>query len=76
MISVYFWHGEGLTDRNMELLGKAADVVLSHGGPWAIGGDFNMEAKELSGASELLRRMRGSLLSPRGKLAKRNRAAA
>ena len=66
MISVYFWHGEGLTDRNMEILSKAADIVLSHGGPWAIGGDFNMEAKELSGASELLRRMRGVVVVPSG----------
>jgi hypothetical protein len=66
MISIYLWVGEGLSDRNLEILAKAAAVVLSHGGPWLIGGDFNMESSELSGASEILRRMKGVVVVPSG----------
>ena len=43
VFSVYFYHSEGWTERNQQLLGLLGDEVRRCAGLWVIGGDFNME---------------------------------
>ena len=64
-LSLYLFDSEGLSDRNVELLERAGAAVVQHGGPWAIGGDFNMTPGELSGVAYLIRRMRGTIVAPK-----------
>ena len=64
VLSIYLFDSEGLSDRNVELIEKAGQAVITHGGPWVIGGDFNMTPAELSGVHHLIRRMRGTVVAP------------
>ena len=64
VISMYLWHSEGLSRRNMELLCAAGDVIIKHGGPWLIGADFNMPPEELSQASRWLAKIGGVIKAP------------
>jgi ribonuclease HI len=64
LASVYLWHSEGLTDRNLALLYAAGDAVIAHGGPWVLAGDFNMTPEELAVADTWLRRVGGRVFAP------------
>ena len=39
IVSTYLWHSEGLTERNIRVLGAVASIIDRHGGPWIVGGD-------------------------------------
>ena len=64
VLSIYLFESEGLSDRNVNLIEKAGQAVVTHGGPWVIGGDFNLTPAELSGVNHLIRRMRGTVVAP------------
>jgi hypothetical protein len=42
IISIYLWHSEGLSERNLSLLNHLARVLASLRAPWLIAGDWNM----------------------------------
>eukprot|EP00974_Lingulodinium_polyedra_P120110 11173761-Lingulodinium_polyedra.AAC.1 len=42
-LSAYFWHSEGWSGRNQELLEHTAGVARRLGAPWVLAADFNME---------------------------------
>ena len=63
-ISVYLWHTEGLSARNLSILNAAGEAVAKHGGPWLLGGDFNMEPQELAVASRWLSKIGGVIRAP------------
>ena len=50
MISVYLWSGEGLTERNLEVLSELARGLRRLHGPWIVGGDWNLEPVDLQRA--------------------------
>ena len=65
LVSVYFWHSEGLTPRNMELLFAAGLAIKRWGGGWVMGGDFNLDpAIFADGAAAWLERIGGVVHSP------------
>ena len=64
LLSVYLWHTEGLTERNWRILHAAGECVAQFGGPWIIGGDFNMTPAELQGAQEWLKKIGGEIRAP------------
>ena len=64
IVSVYLYDSEGLSNRNVDLLERAGAAITQHGGPWIIGGDFNMTPAELSGVDNIIRRMRGVIVAP------------
>ena len=57
LISVYLWHTEGLSRRNLDILQRLAWVISRIKGPWLIAGDWNMlpEALRASGWINLIR---------------------
>ena len=64
MISIYLWHSEGLSERNVALLHAAGEAIASFGGPWMMGGDWNMEPEELMRAQGWLARVGGTIRAP------------
>ena len=50
VVSVYLWHSEGMTSRNLDILLTALAAVKAHGGPWLIVGDFNCPPSVLQNA--------------------------
>ena len=64
VLSLYLWHSEGLSRRNLELLWAAGEVIAEHGGPWILGGDFNMTPGDLAAAKEWLNRIGGDIRAP------------
>ena len=64
LVSVYLWHSEGLTTRNMEILHAAGEAIARFGGPWVLAGDFNMTPSELARAHEWLGRTAGDIVAP------------
>ena len=42
-ISLYMWCSEGLTQRNLDLLQYAAQLLAAVHGPWVVAADFNCE---------------------------------
>ena len=42
LISIYSWHSEGLSPRNLDLLEVAAKIIRGLRGPWLMSGDFNV----------------------------------
>ena len=65
LISLYLWHSEGTSCRNMELLHKAGEIAAATSGPWLIAGDFNMTPLELEeGASLWLQKVGGVVIAP------------
>ena len=65
--SAYLWHSEGVTPRNLALLQAAVDVAVRHGGPWLIGGDFNMTPEEMQAdeaARAWLNKLGGTIVAP------------
>ena len=42
LISVYLFFGEGLSQRNVDLLQSIAGVIGELQGPWIVAGDFNL----------------------------------
>ena len=47
ILSVYMWHSEGHTDRNVRLLCKALEEAKRSKGPWLLAGDFQQEPHDL-----------------------------
>ena len=41
-LTVYLWHTEGMSVRNVEILAQAGEIIRQHRGPWLVGGDFNL----------------------------------
>ena len=50
VLSVYLWHTEGASSRNVEIILRALSIARNHGGPWAMLGDFNCSLGELASA--------------------------
>ena len=48
VFSAYLWHSEGATPRNIEIVLTALSIAKSHGGPWAVVGDFNCTPGDLA----------------------------
>ena len=46
ILSVYLWHSEGLTARNLDVLQTLAQVISRLRGPWLLAGDFNITSQE------------------------------
>ena len=63
ILSVYLWHSEGLTARNLDLLQTLAHVISRLRGPWLLAGDFNITPQELV-ASGWLQLVRGCCRAP------------
>ena len=63
ILSVYLWHSEGLTARNLDLLQTLAQVIYRLRGPWLLAGDFNFTPQELV-ASGWLQLVRGRVCAP------------
>ena len=63
ILSVYLWHSEGLTARNLHLLQTLAQVISRLRGPWLLAGDFNITPQELS-ASGWFQLVRGLVHAP------------
>ena len=63
ILSVYLWHSEGLTARNLDLLQTLAQVISRLRGPWLLAGDFNITPQELA-ASGWLQLVRGCFCAP------------
>ena len=64
ILSVYLWHSEGLSARNLDLLQTLAQVISRLRGPWLLAGDFNFTPQELV-ASGWLQLVRGRVSVPR-----------
>jgi ribonuclease HI len=63
LLSVYLWHSEGMTARNVELLEAAGAAIAQYGGPWVLAGDFNMTPEQLS-EHDWLRSVGGIVKAP------------
>ncbi len=64
-LSVWCWPTEGMTARNVRLIEKALEVVVTSGCPWVIAGDFNATPSELVAATgTLLDRAGGVVRAP------------
>ncbi len=64
-LSVWCWPTEGMTTRNVKLIERALEVVVTSGCPWVIAGDFNATPKELvAAAGTLLDRAGGVVRAP------------
>ncbi len=64
-LSVWLWPTEGMTTRNVRLIEKALEVVVTSGCPWVIAGDFNATPNELvAAAGALLDRAGGVVRAP------------
>lgn len=50
LLSVYLYAGEGLSQRNLDLLQEVAFLIGRLRGPWICGGDFNLTPAELEHA--------------------------
>ncbi len=50
-LSVWCWPAEGMSQRNVQLVGKALEAVATSGCPWIIGGDWNATPAELVAAT-------------------------
>jgi hypothetical protein len=64
VLTMYLWHSEGLSQRNLELLWAAGEVIVAHGGPWLLGADFNMSPEELGQAGGWLAKIGGVIQAP------------
>ena len=63
LMSIYLWHSEGLSQRNLDILNAAARIVHYHGGPWLLAGDFNMTADDLRRAEKWLAKIDGKVVA-------------
>ena len=63
LLSIYLWDSEGLSERNLAVLHRAAAIAHSISGPWLIGGDFNLSPTELL-QSGWLAIVGGSIVAP------------
>ena len=64
VVSIYLWHSEGLSARNLELLAAAGQAVAEHGGAFVIAGDWNMTPAELGEAHHWLSKVGGHVVAP------------
>ena len=53
LVSVYFWHTEQLSARNLDLMQVVAGIVRGLDGPWIIAVDFNMPPDVVRGSGWL-----------------------
>ena len=63
-MTMYLWHSEGMSRRNMGLLYAAGELISKHGGPWLLGADFNMTPDDLALANEWLLKVGGVIRAP------------
>ena len=63
VISLYLWHSEGLSQRNLDILQHVAWLVGKLHGPWIIAADWNMSPGTLK-ASGWLNLVGGGICSP------------
>ena len=54
VISIYLFHSEGLSTRNLDLLQAVAAIISRLKAPWVLAGDFNVEPQQLSDSGWLL----------------------
>ena len=54
VITVYLYHSEGLSDRNLNILQALAAIISRLKGPWIIAGDFNLDPAEVIGSGWLM----------------------
>ena len=47
ILSIYWWHSEGLNEKNWRILCGACEAIAKFGGPWMIGSDWNLEPCEI-----------------------------
>ena len=66
VISVYLWHSEGMSDRNLAILHAAGEAARRFGGPFIVGGDFNMSPEQMESQRELLGKMGVKVMAPQG----------
>ena len=64
LMSIHLWHSEGLTERNWRILHAAGQCIARFGGPWIMGGDFNMMPANLQEAHDWLRQLGGEIKAP------------
>ena len=64
-MSVYLWSGEGLSQRNLDVLSELARGLKRLHGPWIVGGDWNLEPGDLQRAG-WLELVGGSSVAPDG----------
>ena len=64
-VSIYPWHSEGLSSRNLDLMHYAAQVVKGLVGPWIMGADWNLSPQVLK-ESGWLELVRGTIVQPNG----------
>ena len=66
-MSAYFWHSEGMTARNRDILEAAGQHIRCFKGPWLLAGDFNMTPTEFKrDAENWLAITRGMVIQPDG----------
>ena len=63
LISIYCWCSEGLSQRNLDVLQDAAQIINSLVGPWCLAGDFNFEPQALADCG-WLQLVRGHVVAP------------
>ncbi len=64
-LSIWCWPAEGMSQRNVQLVGRALEIVTTSGCPWIIGGDWNATPSELvAAASGLLDRAGAVIRAP------------
>ena len=64
-VSVYFWHSEGLSQRNLDLMHYVAQLIKSLVGPWCMSADANMQPSVIQ-ASGWLSLIGGKIMAPNG----------
>ena len=63
LLSIYCWCSEGLTQRNLDVLQDAAQIINSLRGPWCLAGDFNFEPQALADCG-WLQLVKGHVVAP------------
>ena len=53
LVSVYLYFGEGLSQRNIDLMQSIAGIVGELRGPWILAGDFNLTPEDVRGTGWL-----------------------
>ncbi len=64
LMSAYLWNREGMTPRNVAILEAAIAEARAFGGPWLLGGDFNVDPDLICGNIEWLARANVAVLAP------------
>ena len=65
LISVYLWHGEGMSVRNLSILGAVAALVKESGSNWILQMDANMTPQEVA-STGWIRKLSADVISRTG----------